>query len=50
MKLNRLILILGVDAVRHRDKVYSEDETFTYKTGQGLITQLMKDSLLVFDV
>jgi len=32
MKLNRLILVLGVDAVRHRDKVYSEDETFTYKT------------------
>merc|ERR1712127_211265 len=32
MKLNRLILVLGAHAVRHRDKEYSEDETFTYKT------------------
>ena len=33
MKLNQLILLLGVDAVRHRNKKYSDDETFTYKTG-----------------
>ncbi|CAG5112849.1 Oidioi.mRNA.OKI2018_I69.chr2.g7019.t1.cds [Oikopleura dioica] len=32
MKLNQLILLLGVDAVRHRNKKYSDDETFTYKT------------------
>jgi len=32
MKLNRCILLLGVDAVRHRNKKYDDDETFTYKT------------------
>ena len=45
MKLNQLLLLLGVDAVRHRNKKYSDDETFTYKTGMKFIYASLQDSL-----